>query len=267
MMKEYMSTYSNDLVRSYLSTSENPLSVVDLGRLQAILRQADVSNFLRHQPICVIEHGSSKPLPVRREYYLSAQALQECLLPDSNLHGNPWLYRHLTMTFDRRVLAQIDDFLTPGLSKPLHFNINLRSVLSQYFRRSLSKLERYSSKLVFEIDLIDILAHPDAYVYASDLLRGSGFSLCVDNINTLCLRLFSFNDLDADQIKIFWSDDMGRCLEKASFKAWLSVQNPNKVILAHCDTPDALEAGHNVGICLFQGKYIDDMISREQPLY
>ena len=132
-MSRDMSTFFKDQKTGEISTIENPISLMALDKLQSILYQADISNFLRQQPICVIEQESSCPLIVRREYYTSVDSLQKTLCPEINLHGNPWLYRHLTMTFDRRVLSQIDDFLTTRLTVSIHLNINLNKILMHHF--------------------------------------------------------------------------------------------------------------------------------------
>ncbi|MBM84737.1 MAG: hypothetical protein CMM47_01770, partial [Rhodospirillaceae bacterium] len=56
-----------------------------LGKLEALLAQADLSNLMRRQPVCAVTPTNPKPQPVFRELYISIADLQQTVLPEFDL--------------------------------------------------------------------------------------------------------------------------------------------------------------------------------------
>ena len=68
-----------------------------------------------------------------------------------------------------------------------------------------------------------------------------------------------------DLVKLLWNNDLadqlsgprGRSLRLAAEK-----MGPERLILAHCDSEQALEVGESLGITLYQGYLLDEMLAR-----
>ena len=70
--------------------------------------------------------------------------------------------------------------------------------------------------------------------------------------------------LGIDLVKVFWSPDLGdpaRPERAAEVKAAIERVGKLRVIIAQCDNADAVRFGHDSGVHLFQGRYIDQLLS------
>ena len=65
-----------------------------------------------------------------------------------------------------------------------------------------------------------------------------------------------------DLAKLRWNPKMGTTSTKdKSLIEAIKICGKNRIILCHCGSKEAIEYGKKVGISLFQGRYIDAIIS------
>ncbi|MCW3473419.1 hypothetical protein [Limobrevibacterium gyesilva] len=85
------------------SRATRPLDLAILLALERAMAQADMTRFARRQPVVQATPDGWRMRWERR--FLSDAELFETILPDRAPRADPWLFRRLTRTLDRRMLA------------------------------------------------------------------------------------------------------------------------------------------------------------------
>ncbi len=229
-----------------------------LSLIQNSLRQADISNFIRRQPIAGI-HGEDLPKIVADHFFVSIPALQDTLKINEAISANVWLFKQLTFYLDKQVLQIINDFLTQRAVRAIHINLNLRTIVTNHFQHFLRNYNA-NKQITFEIDILDLLAHTDAYMFVIEMLKKKGHLVCVCGLSSGILPFIHPETLSADKFKINWSLSM--CENVGWLHNWVETIGSDNVILHKCDTDKAFEVGLSLGIRHFQGFKIDELFGK-----
>lgn len=229
-----------------------------LSLIQNVLKQADVSNFIRRQPIAGI-HGEAPPTIVADHFFVSIGALQDTLKITEAISANIWLFKQLTFYLDKQVIQIINDFLNQRATRSIHVNLNMRTIVTNHFQNFLNS-PNTNRQMTFEIDVLDLLAHTDAYLYIVDMLKKKGHMVCVSGLNSGLLPFLLPETLSADKFKINWSLSM--CDNLEWLHNWVETVGSDHVILHKCDTDKAFEVGLSLGIHYFQGFKIDELFGK-----
>jgi EAL domain-containing protein (putative c-di-GMP-specific phosphodiesterase class I) len=247
--------------------SLEPVSSHSLAKLEDVLVKADISNFVRNQTVCL--YAQTAITPIFDELYVSIPDLQKALLPNHNLRGNKWLFQHITETLDKRMLAYIAA-LENRPDRVFSINLNISSVLSAEFQaydRALSAGAR-GGNLVIEIQKHDIFSDMGAYIFAQEFLKERTHKLCLDGITHLTIPFIDRDQLKLDLIKLCWSQEILDKRDRIMPELHRHVERigGQRCILIHCDTPEALDIGRELGISMFQGRYVTHMLQRARQL-
>lgn len=234
-----------------------------LGRLEQSIANMDLTNLVRRQPICALL-PNMPPKVVFNELYVSITELRRKVMPDADPAANPWLFQHLTQTLDQRVLSLMPS-LEAGIQIACSVNMNVSTLLSPQFQTFDSKLRAVTQKtIVLELQPVDIFRDVGAFLFARDFVRDKGYRLCLDGLNHLSYPLLQRSQLGLDLEKIVWAADLahsGPDPRRERFREAVRLAGGAKVILCRCDSPEAVEFGQSVGISLYQGRYIDRLIT------
>jgi hypothetical protein len=237
-----------------------PLTPVELGKAEEALARVDLSSFTRPQPVCAfVEDG--KPEVVFTEVFVSIADLRETLMPRTDLTVNPWLFQHLTQTLDRRVMAQIarrEDrtLLRDGFS----INVNVSTVLSEEFLTFDDDFAPSSQDVVLEMRIEDIFADPGSFAFARDFVMERGYRICIDALNLNTFPYGDTNRLGVAYAKLMWTPDLAAYVgttQGQELKQMIRDRKKGRTILARCDSDAAVKVGQQLGITLFQGRYVD----------
>lgn len=237
-----------------------PLTPLELGRAEESLARVDLSSFTRRQPVCAfVEDG--KPEIVFTEVFVSIADLRETLMPRTDLTANPWLFQHLTQTLDRRVMAQIarrEDrtLLRDGFS----INVNVSTVLSEDFLTFDDDFAPSSQDVVLEMRIEDIFTDPGGFAFARDFVTERGYRICIDSLNLSTFPYADTNRLGVSYAKLMWTPDMAAFIgttQGLDLKRMIRDRKKGRTILARCDSDAAVRVGQQLGITMFQGRYID----------
>jgi len=237
-----------------------PLTPTELGRAEAALERVDLSSFTRRQPVCAfVEDG--KPEIVFTEVFVSIADLRETLMPRTDLTVNPWLFQHLTQTLDRRVMAQIarrEDrtLLRDGFS----INVNVSTVLSEEFLSFDDDFAPSSQDVVLEMRVEDIFADIGSFAFARDFVMERGYRICIDGLTLNTFPYADTNRLGVAYAKLTWTPDLAAFLgttQGQELKQMIRDRKKGRTILARCDSDSAVKVGQQLGITLFQGRYVD----------
>ena len=242
----------------------SPLDPEGLRQMAEAIVQADLSNYSRRQLICVVIPGAP-PQPVFRELFIAVAALGQTLLPNREILGNRWLFQYLTQILDLRVLAMLtksNDILHEG---HVAINLNVETATSAAFLKldeALNKADR--GKIIIEFQVIDVFADLARFAFARDFLRSRGYRVCLDGCSHLTLHHIDRRKLGVDFVKLAWSNALSDCLEGPQgddLKAAVVRMGRQRIILNRCDAPEALEIGPRLGIDLYQGYHLDNLLA------
>jgi hypothetical protein len=237
-----------------------PMDPAALAELVNTIQRADLSNVMRRQSICAIM-GEEAPKPVFREVYISIAELRDTIMPKRDIASDPWLFQHLTQHLDRRVLAMLRKLDDQALAHSYSLNLNISTLLSQEFHQFDQSLRTGArGSIVIELQKVDIFADLGAYIFARDFLRERGYRVCLDGVSAVTLGFIDRERLGLDLIKMFWTPDMAdplRSERTTGFREAIDRAGRSRIILARCDSEDAVAFGRAVGLRLFQGRHID----------
>jgi EAL domain-containing protein (putative c-di-GMP-specific phosphodiesterase class I) len=241
----------------------HPLTPSELARVEESLAQVDLSSHTRRQPVCAFIDGD-QPEVVFTEVFVSIGDLRETLMPNTDMTANPWLFQRLTQTLDKRVLAQMsrrDDrtLMREGFS----INLNVGTIMSEEFLAFDSDINPSTQEAVLELRLEDIFSDPNGFAFARDFLTERGYHICIDG---LTLDTFPYADparLGVTYGKLNWSSAIAGMVgteHGENLKAMIMLRKRGRTILSRCDSEAAIRVGRQMGITLFQGRYVDSMM-------
>jgi len=234
-----------------------------LARMQQALAGADLANMLRRQAVCAVI-GQAPPQPLFYELFVSIADLQETLLPRVDLDSSPWLFRLLTETLDQRVLALLRRHDDSTLSGDVSINLNVQTLLSPDFLAfddGVKVNER--GTIVLELQKVDVFADLAAFLFARDFARERGYRICIDGVTIDSLPFIDRARLGIDLLKLIWDSALieGKLSDGSALGAYVSRCGPSRTILCRCDSAHAISLGQSVGISLFQGRYVEQMLA------
>lgn len=241
-----------------------PLQPDNLGRLVEQLASMDISSLLRRQPVCALTaNGGARP--VFNELFVSIADLRKTVMPTVDLAASAPLFSYLTQYLDKRILRAMPD-MEASIPLSTSININIETVLSPQFLEFDQRLRAVTKKtIVLEIQPSDLFADFGGFAFARDFVRDRGYRVCLDGVNHQTLPLIDKKMLKLDLQKLVWSPDgwedtdaqysqMADCVRRVG---------PTRIVLCRCDDQRAIDFGQRLGISLFQGRHIDQMLAAQ----
>lgn len=250
--------------------AKNELQPVEpevLTRIEQSIRRADLGNLVRRQTICTAL-PERKLEPIFDEYFISIADLRQSLTPTIDLSANRWLFQYLTQILDGRMMAHITREPAVQKGEAFSLNMNVQTILSpefQKFDQALTSLTR--SRLVIELQLVDIFADLGGYIFARDYLQEKGYRVCLDGLTHLTLRYVDRARLGADLVKVQWTPDGLNMLSDElmyQFRELVAQTGQARIILCRCEDQIALECGMGAGIIMFQGRHIENLLAMQR---
>lgn len=261
--EKQLATTAQETAQTQSADARQSMSPEQLGKLEEFLARSDLSSVIRRQPICAVV-GENPPQAVFRELYVSIMDLASTVLPDVNLTGNPWLFQHLTQTLDVRMLKHLSKADDSELFSSISINLNISTVMSPDFLVFDSSLRTGSrGTIVIELQPADVFSNFNAFMFARDFLREKGYRVCLDGISVSLFEFIDRKRLGLDLVKLFWAPEIGETTNAARrdlIRTQINELGRSRIILSHCDTPSSVRVGQELGISLYQGRYIDKVL-------
>ncbi|MBL6933055.1 MAG: EAL domain-containing protein [Rhodospirillales bacterium] len=234
----------------------------DVADITLRLQTADIDDLI-HEQTAVVLHQGGKGDVLFKEQFVTMSALQKRVAPDVNLFGSNWLFQYLTETIDRRMLGVISRLDFEYLKNPISLNLNISTILGREFQHFHQRAGDYSSKIVVEVQLIDVFSDMGAYSDARDMLQENGYRVLIDGLSPLSLQFLDPALLESDLVKVNWGPEFKNDESEARIEDMRRVvKNVGKdhVILGRVDSEDAVIWALSLGIRRFQGFYIDTVV-------
>ena len=235
-----------------------------LGKVQKVLAMTDFSSLIRRQSVCAVI-GKSSPQVLFDEVFVSIADLRDMLLPDVDLTANPWLFLALAGTLDKRVLVHVSRHDDGALTSNFSLNLNVSTILSDEFLEFDNNINTtMRSSIVLEVQLVDIFSDIKAFLLAKTFAQYRGYKICIDGITVDKLQYINRSSLGADLIKIIWHPSFIDVVnEDKHFMDYVNRAERAKMILCRVDDPKAVDVGNSLGINLYQGRYIQQLLANQ----
>lgn len=223
--------------------AEKPLEPATLARLEAGLAQADVERFARRRPVCALAPEGISLAWEERVLNLGEIAAE--LAPGYSLTADPWLFRRLARTLDRRMLALL---ATPGTldrARPFGLRLGVESLVSPWFLRFDACLPaRLRGRVVVGLTPADVLADPAGFAFARDFVRAHGYQVLL-RVTPSLVPTLALPRLGLDLLQIDWSAAVpSRPLDTSGVP----------LVVGDADEPAALDWARAHGAAFVQGR-------------
>lgn len=236
-----------------------PLDSKTLTKVLERIGATDIAGVVRRQACIQINEKMTAEVAFQ-EFFMSIMDLQKVLAPDVNILSNRWLFQHLSQVLDLRVLSVLQDSGFRKMPAAFSLNLNMATIETPVFQQFEASI-RGRSGLVVEFQLLDIFNDLDGFLRARDKLRSRGHKSVLDGMSPLTLQFMDGELFDTDYIKVSWSPDMIDDIKTAELQHALGPVGFDRVILSRCDTETSISWGLAQGIRMFQGRFLDSMIS------
>jgi len=244
------------------------LTPAKLASVEQELGKTNIAHAFRSQPVCAAKHDGFKV--IFSEAYINIAALGNQLRTRVDLLSNRTLFRYLTQILDGKMLEFIAKNSRKYLQSALSINLNIETLLSQNFA-DFDKMidEDFKKNIVIEINLGDVFSDMHGFTAARKILQDAGYRICLDGLNNLSFLQIDRETLGFDLAKIYWNADLHSDVKRKQSKDLVNAVKKcgaSRVILARCDSKDAVYYGQSLGISLFQGRYIDSLLDPESEI-
>ena len=240
---------------------------LDLGRLAALevsLQHADLARFARRRPVGVLEEAGAPEHwagnaaaadPTLRlaweKRVFSMEELGASLMPDRSPTADRWLFRRLSRTLDRRMLALLSHPEEVRRAGPFSLNLNVSSILGAEFLRFDETLPaRLRGQVVLELSPGDVMADPASFLFAREFAQVRGYALALRGLTPILLKMFPRELVGVHWLRLHWTPEL------AARSAPLGGIDPARVILGRVDSAAALAWGRAQGVTHFCGQAI-----------
>ncbi len=204
-----------------------------------------------------------EPEELMKEYFIRMDALKKHVFPNVELRGMGNLFNQLTITLDRVLISAFDE-INPK-RHPCSINLNVESVFDKAFEDFLGESDEAAlANIVFEFRQDNILQHFDEFELAANLITSKGGTVAVDAIFPETVGLVNLPRLHATFAKIFWRPSAEDVLP-AQREEIKKMQDQGMIfVIARLDDEVGIQVGHDLGITVFQGFYIDNLLGPDE---
>ncbi len=242
-----------------------PLTPDRLSSITKDIETADLSRVMRRQPICAAVRGSKQIRRVFDEFYINIAHLRRLVMANVDFLSNRWLFKYMTEILDAKMLDMLSRRPADYFDRPISLNLNVDTLLSDKFA-AFDEAIKPSIKvsIVIEIQASDVFADMSAFLIAREMVQKMGYRVCLDGLTDKSFPLLDREELGFDLAKIQWNTDLIADTSSNHSKKLIKMIKQcgaNRIILCRCDTDEALSYGHQFGISLFQGRYLDSVLN------
>ena len=236
----------------------------ELAAFQARLETLDLSSFLRPRQICTVNPDHPVKLAFL-EFHLSVDELIFRLWPDVDPSANRWLFLYLNELLERRMFKLLPHGGILPDTGAYGVHLNTASLLTEEFMELDAHLRRNEKQTVMIVlHLIDVYSDLSTYHFARDFARQRGYHVCLDGLTHENVHLINRERLGVELVMIDWQSNMktqlrgkpGRALREAIKRC-----QKERAILCRCENNRAIVVGWSMGITMFEGSYVDNMLS------
>jgi EAL domain-containing protein (putative c-di-GMP-specific phosphodiesterase class I) len=202
--------------------------------------------------------------PAFEEYFVSLEDLRRERFPRLEISPSEHLFLALCEILDQRLLIALTSHFEIIANRPIHLNLSITSIMSAIFVQFVRRVPQNQRNLIgFELHRGDVLLDFAQTMNAVQALRREGFKIALDSVTPDMVKVIDLEAFGADYIKINVSKDRAAQLADPAIRKNLSRLPADRLIFFRCDNENALNAGIELGVSLFQGWLIDDLTAKK----
>lgn len=234
-----------------------PLEAGEVEGVLAALEKVDISELVKRQS--VVRILSAQKFSVKfQEFFVAVKDLNS-LFDNIDLQENRWLYFYMLQHLDKRVLQAFFSAQLKEWPEYIGINLNMQSVYSQEFINFAKEFLQQGHKIVVEVQLIDVFNNLPLYFEVKEILSRGGHKILIDGMSTASLKLLNLKTLNPDMVKFFWEPLLEFAPDNQEVKDLIARLGQENVILAKCDSTQAMTWGIRHGFSSFQGPFMDNL--------
>lgn len=237
---------------------KRPLKAEEIDGVIAQLDDIDISELVKRQSILTVEGDGAFHVSMQ-EFFVAVKDLTPYFPENLDLTADRWLFQYLTQVLDKKTLSAFGYAELEQWPEKISINLNLSSVFSKEFVLFAKNFLKPEQTVVVEVQMMDVLNNLPQYNETKELLHKGGHLLLIDSLNPKSLEMINLEQLQPDMIKLFWEPLMAYEPENECVKAAIEKLGSKNVILAKCDSQEALKWGLKNGISVFQGPFMDNI--------
>ena len=216
--------------------------------LEGCLAQADIARFARRQSVWRI--GGGRSALAWEERSLCILELTNELAPGYDLEAEPWLFRRLTRTLDRRLLALLASPGELASVGPFAMDLNIGSLLGPDFLRFDAALPApLRGRVIVALTPSDVVTDARCFPFAAGFARARGYRVMLRARSVDLFRALAPAVAEFDHVTLPWTGTLPEGAA-APFGEFAS----ERIVLTGCNSADAISWGRANGLQLFAGQ-------------
>ncbi|MHB1205326.1 MAG: EAL domain-containing protein [Rhodospirillaceae bacterium] len=220
-----------------------------------------IKAFVRTQDVMLHIPGKP-PETVLREYFISMDLLRKPLFIDVEMRGSGRLFNEFTLVLDQILLQAFNQMHT--INARCSINLNVESVFTEAFEGFIeSTPAAVLEQVVFEFRQSNIVENFDEFQVARGLIKSKGAHIAVDQIFPQTVGLVDLDYIGASIAKIHWRNGAEDILKERERAIKYLIDCNVVPVLIRVDNQQALDVGARMGINMFQGFLIDQMLGQK----
>ncbi|MEE8351948.1 MAG: hypothetical protein V3R37_07170 [Rhodospirillales bacterium] len=119
--------------------------------------------------------------------------------------------------------------------------------------------------MIIELQKEDIFCDLNSYVFAREFVQDKGYKVCIDGLTMETIGIIDRERLGADTAKLIKHTDLvdGGEELRAKIRNIVKRGGPDWLILCRCDNRESIDFGRSMGINMFQGRYVENLIAED----
>ena len=269
-LRERTNTYV-DIVRAAASVGEmfgkiddsrGHLTAKNVDQIEHLINEIDLHHYGRSQKL--YRHVDKKWQLEGEEYFISVGDLRRERFPKLEMVRSDHFFMALCGMLDERLLKLMTESYAKFRGQVIHLNISVASIVESAFAKFVHAIPQDQRHLIgFELHRGDLFQDFSLTLSAIALLKHEGFRVFIDSVTPDMLGYLDLMAFQVDGFKINVSKERAEQLENPATLLALERMPAEKLTFFRCDNERALKVGLDIGISLFQGWLIDDLMNKK----
>ena len=119
--------------------------------------------------------------------------------------------------------------------------------------------------MIIELQAVDIFSDLGAFAFAREFVQEKGYRVCLDGLTHITMGMLHRDRLGLDLVKLLWDPEMvdaGEVMHRR-IREVVERTGPTRLVLCRVDTREAVDFGQAMGLVLFQGRYVEQLIAED----
>ena len=238
------------------------LTAKTVDQIEHLLAEIDLRRYGRTQYI--YRSVAKSWHAIGEEYFISFEDLSRERFPKLEITSSEHFFLALCGMLDQRLLAMLTTSPEIISGRTINLNVSVASIIGPVFAKFARSIPHKQRPLIgFELHRGDLFQDFALTLGAIDLLKREGFRVILDSITPDMIPYLDLAAFPVDNIKINVSKDRADQLADPAVRIGLERIQADKLIFFRCDNEHALRIGQEIGVPVFQGWLIDDLVGKK----